>query len=75
MHDTAGNVWEWVEDWYDDYPSGEVSDPVVRQGGSLRVRRGGSWLGSPRRLRSANRLIWLPGERYDNLGFRLARTF
>jgi formylglycine-generating enzyme required for sulfatase activity len=75
LHDTAGNVLEWVEDWYDDYPSGEVVDPVVRQGGSRRVYRGGCWYDGPRTLRSAYRSYWLPGNRNGYLGFRLARTF
>jgi formylglycine-generating enzyme required for sulfatase activity len=36
----AGNVWEFVGDWYDVYPGG---DPNLDSGKTYRVRRGGSW--------------------------------
>ncbi len=74
LYDTAGNVWEWVLDWIKEYPGGAVTDPVVRQGGSDRVERGGSWHDRPRDLRSAIRGYDSPGLSDNDLGFRLART-
>ena len=41
--------------------------------GSIRVRRGGSWRGVPRRVRADNRSCDAPGYRYNNLGLRLVR--
>jgi len=56
LHDMAGNMWEWVQDYYtDDNPKGSVTDPTGPEQGTLRVIRGGSWFTSPRSLRSANR--------------------
>ena len=78
LHDTAGNVWEWVQDcWHENY-SGVPADGsawLETDGGDCarRVLRGGSWCDVPDWLRSAHRLwinrdIWL-----NNVGFRLAQ--
>jgi formylglycine-generating enzyme required for sulfatase activity len=71
--DLHGNVWEWVQDWYGDYPSEPQSDPSGPESGSARVIRGGSWSGDAGDCRSAIRYWFDPGIRGSNLGFRLAR--
>jgi formylglycine-generating enzyme required for sulfatase activity len=78
LQDTAGNVWEWVEDcWHDNY-EGAPSDGSAwkEEGGGdcgRRVIRGGSWYGGPGALRSAGRAGTSPVNRDDDLGFRLAQ--
>ena len=74
LHDMHGSAWEWVQDWYGDYPRGAVIDPRGPNTGVKRVVRGGSWWSTPRSCRAANRRSDTPGNRYVNLGFRLART-
>ena len=76
LHDMAGNVEEWVQDWYGRYPSYSASKNYVGpSSGSYRVTRGGSWGNSdPSSLRGSNRDRNTPDSRDKGLGFRCART-
>jgi formylglycine-generating enzyme len=71
IFDMHGNVWEWCQDGYGDYPSDAVTDPKGTPSGSQKVRRGGSWFKGAELCRSANRNYGHPASRYATLGFRL----
>jgi len=72
LYDMHGNVWEWCQDWYGDYPSGEEIDPTGPSSGLFRVFRGGSWNDSLEYCRSVDRYRYTPEHRNSLLGFRLA---
>ena len=76
LYDVHGNVWEWVEDCWNDSYHGAPSDGSAWESGncSRRVLRGGSWFINPGFLRSADRVRDTSGGRSDLIGFRVART-
>jgi formylglycine-generating enzyme required for sulfatase activity len=74
VHDLAGNLYEWVADWYDDtfYAPLPALNPRGPMEGTVKVQRGGSYINGPYRLRSAFRTKGDPTEHDPHVGFRCA---
>jgi len=75
IHDLAGNLYEWVADWYDEtfYTTQPTVDPRGPVEGTVKVQRGGSYINGPYRLRSAFRTKSDPTEHDAHVGFRCAQ--
>ncbi len=75
LHDTAGNVFEWVADcWHDKFSEAPVDGSAIEKPGcGKRVIRGGAWSFPAKEIRSANRWRDFPSRRSDDTGFRVAR--
>lgn len=75
IYDMSGNVWEWVQDNYQQYTKDAVKDPCVELGDSLpHSVRGGSFTDSHSKCRTSTRDACSPEYRQTNLGFRLAMS-
>ncbi len=76
IYDMAGNVMEWVSDWYQPYPGSTYQSKDF--GEKFKVVRGGGWGGVGHYAlkhfyRAAYRFYLAPDSRFNDLGFRCAK--
>jgi len=74
LYDMAGNLWEWVSDYYDSgyYENSPVENPQGPASGNIRVLRGGSWNDYASCVVAAIRHRYDPNDSSDSRGFRCA---
>lgn len=74
LYDMAGNVWEWIDDYFDFdyYKVSPEKDPYGADNSFWKTVRGGSFVESPQKLRTTYRYAIEPDHSVPSVGFRLA---
>jgi formylglycine-generating enzyme required for sulfatase activity len=75
VFDMIGNVWEWVQDWYDPryYAVSPTHNPRGPVSGQYRIVRGGGWLATDARMLTCSHRHQVPPDTYSyGIGFRVA---
>ena len=75
IYDVAGNVWEWVSDWYqvDYYSQSPTHNPQGPKTGKYKAVRSSGWQGETPQMRVFTRIKSLPNDRNNSTGFRCAQ--
>lgn len=76
VYDMSGNVWEWVNDFYEEdyYSNSPILNPLGPDSGQSRVLRGGSWDYDSSYARTTKRDWYDASQKNYNFGFRCARS-
>ena len=72
LQDMAGNVSEWVWDWYSTYSADAQENPIGPQNGRYKILRGGGFRETSDALRTRDRVPVDPSSRSEGVGFRCA---
>lgn len=70
--DMAGNVWEWMDNWYMPYPGNQHKNDAY--GKTMKVIRGGAWYANMDLARSTTRGQSPPERKHNTIGFRCVKT-